>query len=551
MKISTKQGKKYIEINPEHLKFLISRGSQKKRSAEDVLHEYLEKIISNRGVVPEAPLNVPMPPSKTSQVLLGGIALTEEQQIPVNLVVNEHKSVVINAYAGTGKTTLLYVMAKKMPHKKGLYVTFNRRNADHAKLKFPRNVTCCTAHTLALKAMGKKFADRLKRRLTGFDIARRMNLSPLPNMTKAITGEIVLATINAYCYSADTTIQSHHVPSDYLEFFETDIEKSFNREVISDYARDAWEILCNPEESLPIIHDLYLKLWALDNPTLRYDFIFLDEGQDSNPVLLDVFMKQNVQKVVTGDFFQSIYSWRGAVNAMGSITLDEKCYITQSFRYGQAIADTASTILNKAFEGDIRIKGCPEINSELTTNPCRTILCRTNLRLIDRAMKIYRQNHNVKIHIVGKSSSSGHQDELTGLLNGAQDLMNGNRTIVPELRSFASWQEVVNYSQTDAGKQIGSLVQMVTMWPIRSLLDTLQRIGMNSENNADVVLSTVHKAKGMEWPEVELENDFRVPGTANYTEEESHLLYVAITRASEKLNIFECEACDGLLSQWN
>ena len=50
--------------------------------------------------------------------------------------------------------------------------------------------------------------------------------------------------------------------------------------------------MINPFGSLPITHDVYLKLWALSDPDLKKDFIFFDETQDANPVILDIISKQ-------------------------------------------------------------------------------------------------------------------------------------------------------------------------------------------------------------------------------------------------------------------
>ncbi|QGP57107.1 hypothetical protein PsalBI1_04553 (plasmid) [Piscirickettsia salmonis] len=49
------------------------------------------------------------------------------------------------------------------------------------------------------------------------------------------------------------------------------------------------------------------------------------------------------------------------------------------------------------------------------------------------------------------------------------------------------------------------------------------------ESNADVILSTAHKAKGRQWSQVLIHSDFE-----NYKEcsgEELNLWYVAVTRA--------------------
>lgn len=39
-----------------------------------------------------------------------------------------------------------------------------------------------------------------------------------------------------------------------------------------------------------------MKLWALTNPDLPGDFIMLDEAQDTNPVLEEIFLAQRAQR---------------------------------------------------------------------------------------------------------------------------------------------------------------------------------------------------------------------------------------------------------------
>lgn len=57
---------------------------------------------------------------------------------------------------------------------------------------------------------------------------------------------------------------------------------------------------------------------------------------------------------------------------------------------------------------------------------------------------------------------------------------------------------------------------------------------------ADYVISTAHKAKGLEWDRVHIEDDyqFKINGLEHkITDEELRLLYVACTRAKVSLNI--------------
>ena len=59
---------------------------------------------------------------------------------------------------------------------------------------------------------------------------------------------------------------------------------------------------------------------------------------------------------------------------------------------------------------------------------------------------------------------------------------------------------------------------------------------------ADYVISTVHRAKGLEWKRVRVANDFRLrgdDGSPMPDEDELRLLYVAVTRPQHVLDISE------------
>lgn len=71
------------------------------------------------------------------------------------------KTEVITAFrsryaAGTGKTSTLVWYAEQRPDLRFLYVAFNKSVAKEAERRFPRNVSCKTAHSLAFKDVGKK-----------------------------------------------------------------------------------------------------------------------------------------------------------------------------------------------------------------------------------------------------------------------------------------------------------------------------------------------------------------------------------------------------------
>ena len=70
-------------------------------------------------------------------------------------------NLVIEAGAGTGKTSTLRLVAATQPRRRGLYVAYNKATATDAKRSFPASVTCATAHSLAFRTVGRRFAHRL------------------------------------------------------------------------------------------------------------------------------------------------------------------------------------------------------------------------------------------------------------------------------------------------------------------------------------------------------------------------------------------------------
>ena len=62
--------------------------------------------------------------------------LTKEQQTVVDTVGNLDSHLVINAYAGTGKTTTLVAIAESYPQYRFLYLAYNRSVKEEAKLDF-------------------------------------------------------------------------------------------------------------------------------------------------------------------------------------------------------------------------------------------------------------------------------------------------------------------------------------------------------------------------------------------------------------------------------
>lgn len=66
-----------------------------------------------------------------------------------------------------------------------------------------------------------------------------------------------------------------------------------------------------------------------------------------------------------------------------------------------------------------------------------------------------------------------------------------------------------------------------------NILRNLKNVSQVKEKEADLIISTIHKAKGREWDNVVIEDDFNL--SEKTKDEEWNLLYVAVTRAQKTL----------------
>ncbi|KAF3187547.1 hypothetical protein TWF225_004252 [Orbilia oligospora] len=83
------------------------------------------------------------------------LPLTREQQIFVDSDIRKGEVFKVRAYAGTGKTKCLVDYAKKRPHKKILYVAYNKMAKLDADLRFKEcyKVDCKTLHSVAFNSL--------------------------------------------------------------------------------------------------------------------------------------------------------------------------------------------------------------------------------------------------------------------------------------------------------------------------------------------------------------------------------------------------------------
>jgi hypothetical protein len=459
---------------------------------------------------------------------------TAEQRAMTDAYLAGH-DLVIEAGAGTGKTSTLRLLASAAPGRRGVYVAYNRAIAEDAKRTFPPNVTCATAHSMAFRAVGRRFAHRLRApRMPAREVARQLGITkPIPLdrgqvLAPAQAARIAMDTVARFCHSAAAELGPQHVPP--VPGLDEPKVTAALQQVVVPLARRAWADLSNPQGRLRFAHDHYLKLWQLSRPRLDAEVVLLDEAQDANPVVASVVDRQgHAQRILVGDRCQAIYGWRGAVDAMASFHADARLALSQSFRFGPAIADEANKWLG-LLGAPLRLRGFEQVTSTVAPlDRPGAVLCRTNAEAVTQLMAAAGQGRQAAL--------VGGGGDIRRLAEAAVSLRAGQPTDHPELFAFTSWGEVQDYAAHEtAGSDLKVMVQLIDRHGPELVIDTMDRLV--PETSAELVVSTAHKAKGREWPTVRIASDFREPKgeQASIARAEAMLAYVAVTRARQVLD---------------
>jgi F-box protein, helicase, 18 len=483
--------------------------------------------------------------------------LTDEQIA----IINSSGNIKINAVAGSGKTTTMLEYAKARPSdSKILYLAFNRSVKLEAAKKFLKygldNVKVETAHSLAYRHIVFKY--RYKVRAQGYktnEIAELLKLKVGGEKhIEYVVANHIGKFITYFCNSAKEKVQDLN----YTDTVSDPKAKAFvtsHYKYIESQTRKLLGMMDNGE--IDITHDFYLKKFQLLAPALDYDYILFDEGQDASPAMLDIFLKQKGTKVIVGDTHQQIYGWRHAVNSLEQ-TAFRSFNLSTSFRFSQDIARLAVEVLNykKHFQsiGIIPIIGKGESKSVKV----KAILARTNLGLLLKAIEHVTESANLgKIYFEGNINSYTYAEDGTSLYD-VLNLYNGNRRMIRDqlLKSMKDIHELEEYIEKTDDMQFGMMMEIVKAYGnkipgiIRSIKE--KHVSDDEKDKAEVIFSTVHRCKGMEYDSVQLVNDFinearlqklikeKEKGSGNEKIiEELNLLYVAITRTRNSLNIPE------------
>lgn len=524
--------------------------------------------------------------------------LTDEQRAIVDAVASG-RNVVVKALAGTGKTSTLAAVARHLgetqPEKRLLYLAFNKVTADEAKGRMPSNVEALTSNAMARRGGPRHIGRRVSpKSIRGRELVERLavrrDVYVGPHRVASPYDLVRLAgrTMERWCQSSDEVASRRHVPKvspgeggdvhRALQAVMFDAARRTSSPEAADAAESAalesawamvvervlaivgdwWSEVMNPESDMPISFDQEVKAWAMLAPRFDQpgagsrgpvDIVLYDEAQDTNDVTGALVQAQSIQQVYVGDQNQAIYAWRGAVDYLDKVEVDTQLALTASWRFGPQVAHYANAFLT-LIGTDERVTGN---GSPAKIGPIKTpdaVVCRTNAGLLEAAVTQDKSGKKVGV-------PKGMKRELKTLAETVAWMRDGARRpmfVHEDLSDFANWDEVRKEAKENPSGSVARLVKLVSAIPIGELLALVERLtdvdqAFKGRPTWDVMVTTAHKAKGLEWDAVVVGDDFPQPrvdedGITTLPDPENlRLAYVTVTRAKKALDVGSLAYC--------
>jgi superfamily I DNA/RNA helicase len=251
------------------------------------------------------------------------------------------------------------------------------------------------------------------------------------------------------------------------------------------------------------------------------------------------------QRVIVGDPCQAIYAWRGAAssamaNAMQAWDLREMP-LTISFRCPKSVVREAQRWVSHITSGDSAPEGLVQTLDSYSPETFRdgaAVICRYNRPLFQFAfwalknrIKVTMKGNDmleVLLRLFGKFGKQVENREQLAHMVEAY--------FAQKIAAAKSDQARASYSE----RMDCSLFILSEIDPRVGPGEIADSLRQMFEGRTGLELSTIHKAKGMEWRQVFLLDFDEFPRSnakpGPLLDQEYNMKYVAVTRAKEELN---------------
>ena len=496
---------------------------------------------------------------------------SQYQKAIFDYIQHEKGNLVVEAAAGSGKTYTLVKALSLIPQDKRVLMTaFNKDIVKELTKKvkeFP-NVEVRTLHGLGMilttrglriggmKPEGYKYTQLIYNHwqdLTKTNInklSRNARKSFVENTKKLVDfGRFYLATTRSEMIELMSKYDIPCVADEVDVALKVMAIGGKNLDSI-DYTDMIW---------MPHIYDLHLQ-------ECEYDFIMVDECQDLNVAERNLVLrclKEGGRLIAVGDSNQCIYGFSGSdpdsFRAIQSIPNTVSMPLSISYRCPESVVKFAQNLVPSieakqgAEEGVIL--DCVSLDD---VHDGDMVLCRNNAPLLQVYCKLLEQGKRAYIRgsDVGKNLQNivigTHKDYLhTNLKQDGvfirlyEDLFNSRKAIME--RYGISQEDAMKHETIQAKLDMIRALEVLgaDLTTTEELTKKIEDIFPKNDKGEGIMLSTVHKAKGLEADNVFIACASLMPSKSALDEwqvqQERNLMYVAYTRAKKVLGFLNEE----------
>jgi len=485
------------------------------------------------------------------------IVLSEEQLAILQWGRTGKGHLVIRARAGTGKTFISVKLFDECPEEAMCYLVYNSRNRVEAKEKIsnPR------VDVHSQNSLGYRFVREV------WPKAKPEEGDPVEyERVERACGKDTPAEVQSQVYRLVGFAKNTTIDPSVEELADICEERDIRAEAFEDEGAGGWlpvklarcaklvldySLEKDPENRISFNDQVWLpvrKNWA--HPC--YDLILVDEAQDTNVVQLTMAkraLRPTGRMVVVGDDCQAIYDFRGAASDSLDMLKAELHAAELGLTVTRRCPKKTVELVAKSLVPDYKAEDdAPEGQFETIVEtvlldwakPGDAILSRINAPLMGYCLQLLKRGTPARIQgrdigaslraTVRKMKAKSVPHFLTKLEAWADKQKNRFKNTK---RYEQKCEEINDTRETLAAVAEGA----ASVAEIEARISRLFQDN-DKESGPAVVLSSVHKAKGLEWDRIFLlERTFNrkrpvnaPPPTARQVKEEKNIRYVALTR---------------------
>ena len=291
----------------------------------------------------------------------------------------------------------------------------------------------------------------------------------------------------------------------------------------------------------------------------QYDWVFLDEAQDTNLVrreLVKKMLSPGGRLVAVGDSHQAIYGFTGADSeSMENICSEFNAVrlpLTVSYRCPKNVVSKANEWVShiqaadNAPEGLVDSATIDELIKGSDFTPKDAIICRKTKPLVELAFKLIQAGIACKVEgrAIGRGLISLARKWKVATVGELYDKLDKWKTREIEKAMIKGNNSRCNYVEDQAATLLVLMEHCDDSDSIETLCGKITSFfgDIDNANQTILTLSTIHRAKGKEWDRV-FALGMNVHSPSRWAKkqweltQESNLCYVQVTRAKKHLTL--------------